>query len=224
MSRHQYQYVDALLDGQLKGFRRRRVLRHVRACPICATEYRRHQHVRRLLQANPPAVRMSDSAELFWSKVKSELERQEPAADAAADTRLLGRIWQPRLAWAAAALAIVALGGAMFYLNPTQTPTVVDTGTQPLAPQGVEEQPPVEAPREEVAVVRETPPAPSRPVSPVATESGLAQVLDIHTAMPSAVATTFSSSEAGVTVIWLSGLPWTPDMTAMQTLFANLDT
>ena len=39
--------------------------------------------------------------------------------------------------------------------------------------------------------------------------------------MPHAVATTVHVEEGGVTVIWVSGLPWTDNMTDMQTLFAH---
>jgi hypothetical protein len=49
-------------------------------------------------------------------------------------------------------------------------------------------------------------------------------VVRAETAIPDTVATAIAGQEAGVTVIWVSGLPWTPDMTEMQTLFAQLDT
>jgi len=47
-----------------------------------------------------------------------------------------------------------------------------------------------------------------------------AQVEHVQTAIPNTVATPFRSDD-DVTVIWVSGLPWTPDMTEMQTLYAQ---
>jgi len=51
----------------------------------------------------------------------------------------------------------------------------------------------------------------------------LATVGHVATVLPDTTATTFQSPDAEATVIWVSGLPWTKDMTEMQTLFATLD-
>ena len=51
-----------------------------------------------------------------------------------------------------------------------------------------------------------------------------AKIEQLKTAIPNTAATTFDSEDAGVTVIWVSGLPWTHDMNEMETEFANLDT
>ncbi|MCG3147791.1 MAG: hypothetical protein PCFJNLEI_01232 [Verrucomicrobiae bacterium] len=51
----------------------------------------------------------------------------------------------------------------------------------------------------------------------------LATVERVATALPDTTATAFESPEAEATVIWVSGLPWTENMTEMQTLFATLD-
>ncbi len=64
--------------------------------------------------------------------------------------------------------------------------------------------------------LRPAPPAKSPPVA--------SRVITATTPVPDSVATAFHSDAAEATVIWVSGLPWTPDMTEMQTLFANLDT
>jgi hypothetical protein len=78
--------------------------------------------------------------------------------------------------------------------------------------------PPVTAP---VSVVTSVLPA----VMPsIATAAGFAQVDELKTPIPHSTATTFDSEDAGVTVIWVTGLPWTPDMNEMKTQFANLDT
>lgn len=50
-----------------------------------------------------------------------------------------------------------------------------------------------------------------------------ATVERVATALPNTTATTFEAKEAEVTVIWVSGLPWTKDMTEMQTLYATID-
>jgi len=44
----------------------------------------------------------------------------------------------------------------------------------------------------------------------------------VHTPLPDTTATVLPGP-AQVTTVWISGLPWTSDMTEMQTLFANLD-
>lgn len=46
----------------------------------------------------------------------------------------------------------------------------------------------------------------------------------VATTIPNTVASPFHVRETGVTCIWVSGLPWTPNMVEMQTLYANLDT
>ena len=46
----------------------------------------------------------------------------------------------------------------------------------------------------------------------------LATVDRVATALPDTTATAFESPEAEATVIWVSGLPWTKNMTEMQTL------
>ncbi|MEI6084373.1 MAG: zf-HC2 domain-containing protein [Verrucomicrobiota bacterium] len=51
----------------------------------------------------------------------------------------------------------------------------------------------------------------------------LATVQHVATALPNTTATAFEAQEADATVIWVSGLPWTKDMTEMQTLFATID-
>jgi hypothetical protein len=51
-----------------------------------------------------------------------------------------------------------------------------------------------------------------------------AKVEQLNAPIPHTAATAFDSEDAGVTVIWVTGLPWTPDMDEMKTEFANLDT
>ena len=52
----------------------------------------------------------------------------------------------------------------------------------------------------------------------------LARVEQLKTPIPHTAASAFDSEDADVTVIWVTGLPWTPDMNEMKTEFANLDT
>jgi len=56
------------------------------------------------------------------------------------------------------------------------------------------------------------------------TTTDFARVDHLKTPIPHTVATAFDSEDADVTVIWVTGLPWTPDMDRMKTEFANLDT
>jgi anti-sigma factor RsiW len=48
-------------------------------------------------------------------------------------------------------------------------------------------------------------------------------VEQVTTALNHAVATPLKGDDTSVAVIWVSGLPWTPDLTAMETHFANTD-
>jgi len=78
MSHPKPEWLAAAADGELRGWRRWLVARHAQGCPACAAEYRHQRHVRELLRENPRPGAMSDSAEFFWSKVRSEIVRQQP--------------------------------------------------------------------------------------------------------------------------------------------------
>jgi len=187
MSRHETDALTGLLDGELRGIRRWRVVRHVRACPLCASEYRRQRHVRRMLQANPRNVQMSDAPEFFWSKVKREIKRRgdEPVNVPIPKLALPDWLLRHQFTVATATAAVVATVGVIWL---TQTPT------------------------------RPTAHAVSRVVP-----ASFAQVEKLKTAIPNATATAVESPDAQVTVIWVSGLPWTRNMNEMKTEFANLD-
>lgn len=60
-------------------------------------------------------------------------------------------------------------------------------------------------------------------VNTAAVSPGFARVEQIKTPIPQTAATSFDSEDAGVSVIWVTGLPWTHDMNEMKTEFANLD-
>lgn len=186
MSRHQTETISGLLDGELKGIRRWLVERHVRACPICAVEYRRQRHVRRMLQAHPFPAQMSDSAEFFWSKVKAEIKHHGEKRVRSPMAKLALPDWlrQYQFAMTTAATFVVA-ALCFFWLART----------------------------------------PARPTNFVLTMPAVsAKVERLKTAIPNTVATVFQSDDSQVTVIWVSGLPWTPNMNEMKTEFANLDT
>ncbi len=186
MKVHQSKYLSALLDGQLGGLRRWRVVRHVRVCPTCAAEYRKQRHVRRLLRANPAPATMDDAPEFFWSKVKAEIERRGDEVVATPYPRLSwrDRLSQHQAAWATVTVLLVALLAGFWTWRP---------------------------------------PRPIAGKAPVAAAKPLAVVERVTTSLPDTVATPIQSKEAGMTVIWVSGLPWTPNMTVMKTLYASLD-
>jgi len=185
---HNTESVSGLLDGELKGLRLWLAKRHISACPVCALEYRHQQHVRRLLQANPPTATMSDSAEFFWSKVKSDIQRRGEESVEVPLPRLALADWleQHQFAMATAAALIIAVCGAVWFMQTIRRAPAVTAS--------------------------------------VATPPGFAQIEQLKTPVPHSAATTFDSEDAGVTVIWVTGLPWTPDMNEMKTQFANLDT
>jgi hypothetical protein len=155
---------------------------------VCAAEYRHQLHVRRLLQANPPAATMSDSPEFFWSKVKSEIQRRGEESVEVPLPRLALADWlqQHQFAMATGAALVIAACGAVWFMQ----------------------------------TVRRAPEVTASVVAP----AGYAQVEQLKTPVPNSAATAFDSEDAGVTVIWVTGLPWTPDMNEMKTQFANLDT
>jgi anti-sigma factor RsiW len=188
MSHHNTEAVTGLLDGQLKGIRRWLVKRHVSACPVCAAEYRHQQHVRRMLQENPPVTAMGDSADFFWSKVKAEIQRRGDERVEAPVPRLALSDWLQvhQFAVATAAASLIAVVSLLWFVASFHgTPAAIVSAPLP---------------------------------------ADLAKVEQLKTAIPHAAATTFDSDDAGVTVIWVSGLPWTRDMNEMKTEFANLDT
>lgn len=186
MSRHETQTISGLLDGELKGIRRWLVERHVRACPICAVEYRRQRHVRRMLQAHPSPVEMSDSAEFFWSKVKAEIKHRGEKRVRSPMARLVLPDWlrQYQFAVATAATFVVAAVCVFSLTRAPVGPTHI-ASTATAGPAGVER---------------------------------------LKTTIPNTVATAFQTDDSQDTVIWVSGLPWTPNMNEMKTEFANLDT
>ena len=209
MRRHNTTLVTGLVDGQLKGLRLWLAKRHLNNCPVCALEYRHQQHVRSLLQANPPSVAMSDSAEFFWSKVKKEIQRRDEESVEVPLPRLAPTNWLRRhqFAMATATALIIAVGGVVWFMQTThRAPEVAASVPAPATPH---------APEVVVSV-----PIPSTPATP----PDFAEVEQVNTPVPRSTATAFDSQEAGVTVIWVSGLPWTPDMNGMKTEFANLDT
>ena len=220
---HNTESVSGLLDGELKGLRLWLAKRHINSCPVCGLEYRRQQRVRRLLQANPPTAAMSDSADFFWSKVKTEIQRRGEESIKVPTPRLALADWlrQHQFAMATAAtLVIVACGTVWFIQMERRAPTVTaslpavkpslatDTASLPAVPPSL-------------PVVAAVSPAVTPSIVPA---EGFAEVEQLKTPVPHSAATTFDSEDAGVTVIWVTGLPWTPDMNGMKTEFANMDT
>jgi len=210
MSQHRTDRVSGLLDGQLTGIRLWLTKRHVSACPVCAVEYRRQQRVRRMLHANSPAAAMSDSPEFFWSKVKAEIQRRGTERVEAATPKLAFTDWleQHQFAVASAVASLIAVIGVLsFALTFHGTRAVITAVPAPVTP-----------------VVASVP----APVAPVVTSvpapDDVARVEQLKTPIPNTAATAFDSEDAGVTVIWVTGLPWAADMNEMKTQFANLDT
>lgn len=177
MKPHNPELISALLDGELKGFRRWLVQRHVNGCTLCAAEYRHLHHVQQMLAANPPVTPMSDSPEFFWSKVKREIQAQPQQATAP--------VRSYKLVYAAATAIVVLFAGVLL------------------------------VPSLKVARHVET-------RAPII-ELPVATVEHASTMIPNTVATAIEAKDAEPAVIWVSGLPWTPDMDEMKSQFAQLD-
>lgn len=133
MSHPQVEFLSAFADDELRGWRRWRVRRHLQQCPLCVVEYRQLQHVRKLVRRNLAPVAMSDTAELFWSKVRRDIERtativqpQSPVSAWAA--------WWDRQQWrvATVAAAAVVLAGWLWMSRPAQLTVQVVAAEAPL--------------------------------------------------------------------------------------------
>lgn len=222
MSSHNTKFVTGLLDGELKGRRLRLAKRHINSCPVCGLEYRHQQHVRRLLQANPPTAAMSDSADFFWSKVKKEIQQRGKESVEVPSPTLARADWfrQYQFAMATVTALVIAAGGVVWFMQTARrAPEVMAslpavTTSLPTVTASL----PVVTARAPVVTASLPTVTPS-----VTTTAGFAQVDELKTPVPHSVATAFDSDDAGVTVIWVTGLPWTPDMDEMKTQFANLD-
>jgi hypothetical protein len=205
MKGHEHETISALLDGELSRRQRRRVLHHLRACPDCTGEYRRQRGVRRLLRSTAAAPAMPLSGDLFWTRVRGAIQQAAVDADpsfAPAPPAPATRDWAggARWAWATVAVAavVVVVGLGVFWQH----------------------QPPAPAAPGQVAIA---PPPPPRTGPPPAPQPVYAEVERAATVLPNTTVSTFDAKQAGVTVLWVDGLPWTPDMNEMQTLYANLD-
>ena len=215
MTHMAHHLVGALADGELRGLRRWLVNRHVQRCPVCAADFRAQRQVRQVLAASRVDVRMSDSPEFFWSKVKGEIQRSgESTTPLARPVPAIGDwLRQRQLTLAAAAMIVTLL--SLWWALGTQP-----TGSSPNLPLVAKVEPaivgtPDQAPPSELA--RPAPTAPPRSVSPSPVK--FAEVESADSEIPNATVTTFNSKDTGVTVIWVSGLPWTEDLSEMQTVF-----
>ena len=124
-------------DGELKGRRLRLAQRHINACPICALEYRHQQHVRRMLQANPPSVAMNDSADFFWSKVKKEIQRRGEESVEVPLPKPSPADWLRRhqFAMATATALVIAVGGVVWFMQTVhRAPEVAVSVPAPATP------------------------------------------------------------------------------------------
>jgi anti-sigma factor RsiW len=185
MKAHHSEWISGLVDGELTGWQRWRVQRHVSRCAPCAAEYRHLVHVRKMLAQNPVTAPMSDSPEFFWSKVKREIQAREgqSAAVSRPVSSLSAWLGQHRYAFVAVVTTlVVAVGAGIARRAPRQT-----SAPGPIVP------------------------------TPVAT------VEHASTLIPNTVATSIQSESSDSAVIWVSGLPWTPDMNELKTQFAQLD-
>jgi anti-sigma factor RsiW len=144
MKVHQTEWISALVDGELRGRRKRQVERHLHECLTCSAEYRHLQHVREMLAANPPQPAMSDSADFFWSKVKRDIERHgtTPVEAPVPAWSLLDWLGEHTFVLATASAIVLALMvGVLFLPRQLSAPTVVrvatalpDTVATPLEP------------------------------------------------------------------------------------------
>jgi hypothetical protein len=196
MKRHpKPEFISAFLDGELRGFQLRRVRKHISKCPICAAEYRHVNHVRRMLRENPPQVEMTDSPEFFWHKVKSEIQAHGDHKETVEMPGLSLADW------------LYQHQTALFRLASTTAALAIVLGAGLFALRMYQH------------------PASPVPIGHQASTHPLIARVDTPL-IPNTVATVLDTSkatddDANVTVIWVSGLPWTNDMNELQTVTAN---
>lgn len=196
MSHPKPEWLVALADGELRGWRRRRVERHAQVCPVCAAEYRQQRHVGEWLRKNPQPVAMRESAEFFWSKVRGEIQRQAPPPAELPVPRPALVDWavQHRLQMAAVVAALLVAVGLVWVAGSAAPGAKMVAAAQP----GLKKLPTMEI-------------------------QAVARVEQARAPVENAVATVLPTEQADIAVVWISGLPWTKDMDEMMSVFANLD-
>lgn len=182
MKRTDFSWTAGLADQQLTGWRRWWAERRLAHNPVAAVEYREQVRARELLHQNPPRLPAPEPPDLFWARVRADIEQRGDAHQPVVAS-WWARAWSEQpimgLAGVLAVLALAALIMAPWYRARIARTAAV---AQPTA------------------------------------------VHQVATTIPHTVASPFHVRETGATCIWISGLPWTPDMVEMQTLFAHLDT
>ena len=201
MKLHNPELVGALIDGELKGLQRWLMQRHVNRCAMCAAEHRHQRHVRAMLSANRvPIPPMGDSPDFFWSKIKREIQAQPSQSLELPVPRLRFYDWFDRRRYALAGVA----SGVFCLVAAVATVWFAQVYRSKVA---------AGATRIRTA----------RAVTHVIPEPAVT-VEHVSTFIAHSTATPVPTKDDDDTVIWTSGLPWTPDMTAMKTVYANLDT
>ncbi len=115
--------LQAYLDGELSEAEAREVANWLARDQGAASLLTELRQTRKALTGFEAGIRLPESREFFWSKVKRDIERQElPAPEAPARTPLLAllrRLLLPTTAVATAAIAAVLL------LRPAPTATAI---------------------------------------------------------------------------------------------------
>jgi len=127
MKRHSTEQITALVDGELRGVRRWLTRRHAAQCPVCALEYRRQRQIRVWIASHSRTVKMEDSPEFFWSKVRAEIEQHGNAPVAMPTPRLNLPDWlrQHETVLVVAATAVLLLLSVPWWLQPHSEPVVL---------------------------------------------------------------------------------------------------
>lgn len=124
--------LQALLDGELPPDEARTYLSHVQRDPAAAALLAELRATRQSLKSSPGPVIIPESREFYWSKIASEIERQERRAPARPPSRLLAGL-RLLILPTAVVIVLVIIGFALHFHAKPGSPVASGTTTPPPA-------------------------------------------------------------------------------------------
>lgn len=108
--------IQAFLDGELAGSEAREVASLIARDRDAAALHTELKNTRRALAGAEQGIVLPETREFYWSKIRRDIERQEPARTAHAEpsiSQLITRLLKP----VAAVAAVVVLGIFLFQMD-----------------------------------------------------------------------------------------------------------
>lgn len=118
--------LQAYLDGELGDADSREVASHLAQDPGAAALLKELRQTREAVAGFEAGIRLPESREFYWSKIKREIERQDPVLDEVRlPIPLIARL--RRLLVPAAGLALLVIAGLMATQGPSDENTPIET-------------------------------------------------------------------------------------------------